>query len=466
MKTTLSFLIPPLAGAVIGFITNVIAIKMLFRPLREIRVFGFRLPFTPGILPRQRHKLAESIGAMVERELLTPEIIRERLQRDEVKGGVEKSVSLYTEQFLSLPLGTLLRSPSPGSGEAPALSFFQGFADSPVWDEIIAVLSQILGDDFIAGDLPNRSLNEILGPEGGAKMRALAEGIIGKGLESGPEEVARYFSPLAEEAYPRITQGLIRFLNRSDVHRQMEEQGRIFLTNVILKLNVFQRFFISTAQYDRTLHERMPEIVDDLIVQLEALLEDGDTRGKILLWGRENFCRLLSAPGSPEKIAGFISAILAAQMDKPLGAWTGGFDAREIKTLGENILRRIKNHVFSKKGEGAPSFFKVFSEKFLAQYGEENLSRFLSVTPEKKAALDSLIAGRALRIADEQIGAALGTINVRSMVAERINSLDMVRVERIILDLMADQLKWIDVFGAFLGFFIGLFQSLSAWFLR
>ena len=58
MNSLLVWCIPPLAGAVIGYVTNAVAIKMLFRPLTEIRVFGIRLPFTPGILPRHRHKLA------------------------------------------------------------------------------------------------------------------------------------------------------------------------------------------------------------------------------------------------------------------------------------------------------------------------------------------------------------------------------------------------------------------------
>jgi uncharacterized membrane protein YheB (UPF0754 family) len=58
---------------------------MLFRPLAEIRIAGIRLPFTPGILPRQREKLADSIGAMVERELLTPAVVAERLNRADTR---------------------------------------------------------------------------------------------------------------------------------------------------------------------------------------------------------------------------------------------------------------------------------------------------------------------------------------------------------------------------------------------
>jgi uncharacterized membrane-anchored protein YjiN (DUF445 family) len=99
MKTALLWLVPPFAGAAIGFLTNVLAIKMLFRPLRAYHIGPFRLPFTPGILPRERSTLAKSIGAMVARELLTPEIIRERLERDDVKGFLREGAVKLTERI-------------------------------------------------------------------------------------------------------------------------------------------------------------------------------------------------------------------------------------------------------------------------------------------------------------------------------------------------------------------------------
>jgi uncharacterized membrane protein YheB (UPF0754 family) len=65
---------------------------MLFRPLKEIRVAGVRLPFTPGILPRQRRRLADSIGAMVERELFTPAVLAERLAGRETREKLSRIV--------------------------------------------------------------------------------------------------------------------------------------------------------------------------------------------------------------------------------------------------------------------------------------------------------------------------------------------------------------------------------------
>jgi Uncharacterized protein conserved in bacteria len=73
------WIVPPVIGAIIGYFTNWLAIKMLFRPLNPIYVGRFKLPFTPGILPRERRRLTDSVGETVSRELLTGEVFRGRL---------------------------------------------------------------------------------------------------------------------------------------------------------------------------------------------------------------------------------------------------------------------------------------------------------------------------------------------------------------------------------------------------
>jgi len=65
-----------------------------------------------------------------------------------------------------------------------------------------------------------------------------------------------------------------------------------------------------------------------------------------------------------------------------------------------------------------------------------------------------------------KIADALKAIDIRSIVTERINSLDMEEVERIVLDVMANQFKWINVFGAILGALIGAVQVLFSFYLN
>jgi hypothetical protein len=314
----LRFAVPPIAGALIGFVTNVIAIRMLFRPLREIRVFGIRLPFTPGILPRQRRKLAESIGAMVERELFTPELLRCRLERPELREKFRLAVAEFTGK-------TLAASPDAALGPYAA-----------------ALAGQIMAH--------------------------------------------------AEKAYPRAALALIALMRQPDMRRELEIRGRSFLSRAVLRLNVFQRLVVSAARYDTTLDERMPFIIDDLIDEVERLLDDEAVRRRIL-----------------DGAASLVGGALAG--------------------------------------------------------GEKNLGELLGITGGAKEKLDALLCGRFLAAADSQMERILASLNVRDMVARRIDSLDMITVEKIILDVMANQLKWIDVFGAVLGFLIGLFQALFSRFM-
>ncbi|MDR2375103.1 MAG: DUF445 family protein [Treponema sp.] len=305
MNGILLLLIPPLAGAVIGFVTNVLAIKMLFRPLKPCYLFGVRIPFTPGILPRERARLAQSIGAMVERELLTPQILRERLARTELREKFRLILSRYT-----------------------------------------------------------RRIPEI-------------------------------FTAAAEQIYPQALNALIGFLRKPEIHAKLVEQGREIVNNMVDGLSPIQRLLISSGQFDRGIKENMPTIVDDLITRLEQKGRQDDVRASIISHAGDS----LFTPGSLEK------------------------------TL-ESLL--------SKNGEAR----------------------------QELGDLDDLLMEKLFQAADTHIETLLATIDVQAMVRDRINSMDMLRVERIILDVMANQFKWIDIFGAILGFLIGLFQALFAWRMR
>lgn len=65
-------------GALIGAVTNHFAIKMLFRPYKAVYIFGKRVPFTPGLIPKRRDELARQMGQMVTGHLLTTEGIKKK----------------------------------------------------------------------------------------------------------------------------------------------------------------------------------------------------------------------------------------------------------------------------------------------------------------------------------------------------------------------------------------------------
>jgi len=304
MRNLLVWILPPLIGAFIGYITNLIAIKMLFRPLKEIRLFGFRIPFTPGILPKERGKLADSIGGMVERELLTPGILRERLAKPEVREKIGTALGSYTDQTLERPLSSWLEDPRERNTDSLLAEVFRDFANSDIFDSFL-------------------------------------------------EETIRIWA-----------------------------SGRD------------QDPFESENNFGSWVKSRVRDV------------------------------RAMFIPAAKGMIKG-------------------------------NITREMKNQV-----RGDPSFFRRIMESVVEKYPGITLGEFLSLGEKKKLRMNSLLTDKAMSTLDENLDSALQTVNVKALVSDRVNSMDMLRVEKLILDVMAGQLKWISFFGGILGALIGFLQVL------
>jgi uncharacterized membrane protein YheB (UPF0754 family) len=75
------YLAPPLAGAIVGYFTNDVAIKMLFRPYTAKFIGKYQLPFTPGLIPSNQERLATRISDTIMGSLLTPDELQKIAKR-------------------------------------------------------------------------------------------------------------------------------------------------------------------------------------------------------------------------------------------------------------------------------------------------------------------------------------------------------------------------------------------------
>lgn len=95
----------PLAGALIGYVTNTIAVKMIFRPIRPVNVLGFKVQ---GLMGRRQQDLAESIGRVVGAHLVQhDDIVRsfDKLDFERILGDVlDKGLAPKITELKSLPL--------------------------------------------------------------------------------------------------------------------------------------------------------------------------------------------------------------------------------------------------------------------------------------------------------------------------------------------------------------------------
>ncbi len=80
-------------GAMIGWITNFIAIKMLFRPYEEINLIFFKIQ---GLLPKRRNEIGNSIAEVVNNELVSVKDIISKISPEDI----EENIGLIVDRIL------------------------------------------------------------------------------------------------------------------------------------------------------------------------------------------------------------------------------------------------------------------------------------------------------------------------------------------------------------------------------
>lgn len=109
-----NWILGPLLGLLIGAVTNGIAIKMLFWPPHPVYWGRFHLPLTPGLIPKERERLAKAVGDVVSGQLLSSQVVTRALSSpemaDKVAGLADVFFSRYgeSEKTLRQELGAVL----------------------------------------------------------------------------------------------------------------------------------------------------------------------------------------------------------------------------------------------------------------------------------------------------------------------------------------------------------------------
>jgi len=106
---SLSFWLMPIVGGVIGWVTNLIAIRMLFRPRRPIRIplLGVTVH---GLLPSRQEQLAQSIGRAVAEEIISLAEVLDRVDIPGLREELVAAVSRHVEERLQGSMARLLPS--------------------------------------------------------------------------------------------------------------------------------------------------------------------------------------------------------------------------------------------------------------------------------------------------------------------------------------------------------------------
>ena len=93
----------PLISALIGWITNYIAVKMIFRPRKEINLLGIRLI---GLIPRRKADLAMKIAETVEKELISHRDIKEIIKSQDFHAHTSTAIKSKIDAFINNKIST------------------------------------------------------------------------------------------------------------------------------------------------------------------------------------------------------------------------------------------------------------------------------------------------------------------------------------------------------------------------
>ena len=247
----------PLIGAVIGYATNWVAVKMLFRPRKEICVFGRRLPFTPGVIPRGKARLARAIGRAVEEQLLTAEVLKEVLLSSEKKERLRREVSAFLEKERKSEES--LRQAAQRLLPEERIDDFVESAEETVTDMVYDKVLQMNVGEIIADKVMESAREKLKDSMFGMMLGgSVLEPIVRQVEEKINAYVAEYGRGVIEQMVLEESEKLQAKTVGETVCR-VEEYG-VDIPSVVL------------AQYETMVSEKLPQILDSL--QLSAVVEE------------------------------------------------------------------------------------------------------------------------------------------------------------------------------------------------
>jgi len=86
-------------GALIGYVTNYVAIKLLFRPYKPLKIGSFTV-FPQGVIPREKESLARKVGEVVRDYILSEDEIKKIISQKEVKEEIVNFIDAKIEKIL------------------------------------------------------------------------------------------------------------------------------------------------------------------------------------------------------------------------------------------------------------------------------------------------------------------------------------------------------------------------------
>lgn len=226
MNIEATYFIAPLLGGVIGYITNDIAIRMLFRPHKAKYIMGVHVPFTPGIIPKEKGRIADAIGGVISENLMNKDVLERYLLSEEMVGKVRLAVEEFIEiqkhnqetvkEFLGHYLSDdEIATISQNVNKSITKQTYTKLSDASVGEKVAHIAI-----DHVAEKLSIDGAQELLAGLGGAMrgIGGMAAGLFGGNI------VARFLGMLREPAEHFLA---------NNINTMLKNNGKEIVSNMI-----------------------------------------------------------------------------------------------------------------------------------------------------------------------------------------------------------------------------------------
>lgn len=467
----MNYLIPALVGAVIGYFTNWLAIKMLFRPYYEKKIFGVKLPFTPGLIPKEQKRIAKNIGLTVSSHLLSTQVIMEKLEEKNIDEEIEKIIDEKLNEYKDSDksLGSILN---------------EYIRDYPLEREkILRSLNQLLklelGKKENLEGISNYLYSEL---SKGENLQLIEEKLVEiSGSLALEDKVYKFVNSEADKLVGNllIDERPLKDLigpNYDRIFKYIDENNRI----ISYKL----KQFLKSPDINKKLKDLIEKIVEENVSRLVTSFISKETISRKI---EDMIFNYLDGERFPSDLGEGIKFLLNKELDKPLQVLLKEYSSRignidfvkfmgdnmNLSDLDKNISRMLVEEIKSLKLE---SYYGIAEKVYIEIEKYEIilpiLDKLLNLGENIKVgwlinhmeAYRHVIKAKSVEgvnyLIENKLPILVEKFNIAKVVEDNINSFEMDFAEKIILDIAKKELNAITYLGGILGLILGLVSPL------
>lgn len=495
---------------------------MLFHPYKPVKLFGITV-WPQGMIPRHRDRLAQSIGNAVGNELVSQQTVFDALfETSFFERKVEDFVGSYTGDLLARVYPSFLEA-LPSQARGPILDTISAlqyrlaeyiadmlkseetahaignFVDKQV-DEI---LERRVGDTINTESIEKllqfiqQHLERLISAEGfDQKLRGFVSGRLDDLAASEstlsdaltPETIA-FIKDRIDSHVPPIVHHLAEIATSQNTRKQIGALIKLEVDEYYQQLSLLKKIFIS--------RERIHREVDELV-------------NKTLPRRIEEYLR---GPAFEQEAEAFLNATIDTVMERPLNELIGQFETEKFDQLKDQITERLLGVLRSEElPKSVAAYFADAVEGYrpktirvaLQELSPEAIERaktfltrsLLSLLSRDDTArtvnailssqIERLLIAPIGRLGDhvsqhsverasrglveritiaarERLPVAIAEFDVGGLVRKKVSDYPLEKLEALVLSVAQHHLKTIELFGAVIGFVIGVGQAIYFW---